>query len=384
MASIEDLRQALADRQRLPPEQARTMPSGFYTSEAFLDLEREQIFRKEWVCLGHVGEAGEPGSFFTTELVGEPLLVVHGRDGVIRVLSNVCRHRAHPVAKGSGKAKAFACPYHGWTYDTAGRLTDAWLMDSLPDFDKAQCPLPAFRTEIWQNFIFVNLSGDAEPLAPRLAPLLPSIEGYQHQDRRHVFAADDVWNTNWKCLTENFMEGYHLSITHRKTLHPITPTVLSEKVPGSVHFTAYRSPYSPETPERGPYHPKLDASLRRVSTLFCIFPSFVVSYASHFTLYMCLRPKSVSEVAIHWGVAGYVPSRDAPEVQAYVDLCNAFNAEDRQKLEALQTSMSTRHFQSGRLAPAPFEGTIWDFYLFMADRLVGPAPRSAKLPAAAE
>ena len=26
---------------------------------------------------------------------------------------------------------------------------------------------------------------------------------------------DHLWNTNWKLLTENFMEGYHLPVAHR-------------------------------------------------------------------------------------------------------------------------------------------------------------------------
>ncbi|MCF4167317.1 aromatic ring-hydroxylating dioxygenase subunit alpha [Zavarzinia compransoris] len=369
MSTVQTILEALEPFATAPPAVPRAMPAPFYTDADFLTLEEEAVFRKEWVCLGHAGEIPKPGDYFTTDLVGEPLLVVRGRDGAVRVLSNVCRHRGNVVAEGKGNARLFSCAYHAWSYKDDGGLVAAPLMDKVPGFDKADCGLIPFRTELWQNFVFVNLDGKAAPLAPRLEGLLPHIDPFQHQDRISVFVTDDVWATNWKCLVENFMEGYHLTPTHPRTLHPITPTSLCRKIPGTVDYTAYESHYSPDTPERTPYHPRLPETHRRHSTLFCVFPSFVVSYASHFTLYLCLRPKGVGEVAIHWGVAGYVDSVDAPEVAPYVALCNAFNAEDKAKLETLIKGLRSRAYVPGLLAPDDLEGTIVDFYRFMADRL---------------
>lgn len=369
MSSFDAIRQCLAPYLGETAGMAMAMPGPFYTDPEMLAREEETIFRKEWVCLGHAGEVAKPGDYFTTELVGEPLLVVRGRDGVVRVLSNVCRHRGNLVAEGKGNARLFACAYHGWSYKDDGALVAAPLMDKVAGFDKARCGLVAFATEIWQNFVFVNLDGNAAPLAPRLEGLLPHITPFQHQDRIAAYTADDVWKTNWKCLVENFMEGYHLSATHLRTLHPITPTSLCRKIPGTVDYTAYESHYHPDTPERTPYHPKLPTEYRRHSTLFCVFPSFVVSYASHFTLYMCIRPAGTDAVAIHWGVAGYVASPDAPEVAPYVALCDAFNAEDKEKLETLIEGLKARSYVPGPLGPDDVEGTIADFYRFMADRL---------------
>lgn len=369
MSDVAAIRQSLKPYLSKPSGLARAMPGPFYTDENFLAVEEQAIFRKEWVCLGHEDEIRDPGDYFTTELVGEPLLVVRGKDGQVRVLSNVCRHRGNIVASGRGNARLFSCAYHAWGYGQDGALVAAPLMDKVEGFDKADCGLFPFAVEIWQNFIFVNLDGEAAPLAPRMAGLLPHITPFQHQDRISVFTTDDVWKTNWKCLVENFMEGYHLSATHLRTLHPITPTSLCRKLPGTADYTAYESHYSPDTPERTPYHPNLPVEYRRHSTLFCVFPSFVVSYASHFTLYMCIRPKGVGEVAIHWGVAGYVENAQAPEVAPYVALCNAFNAEDKEKLETLIRGLKSERYVPGPLGPEDVEGTIADFYRFMADRL---------------
>jgi phenylpropionate dioxygenase-like ring-hydroxylating dioxygenase large terminal subunit len=129
-----------------------------------------ELFRKQWICVGHAGALGSPGDFFTTELVGEPLLVVRDSSTAIRVLSNVCRHGASPVAHGAGNATRFVCSYHGWTYGLDGRLLGAPLIQEDEHFAKGGCRLPQFASELWQGYIFVNLDG----LAPQLAPAAPT------------------------------------------------------------------------------------------------------------------------------------------------------------------------------------------------------------------
>jgi choline monooxygenase len=238
---VDSILAALGECAELPTERARSMPGSFYTSEAFLELEKAQIFRKEWICIGASGEIPGDGDYFTTQVAEEPLLIVRGGDGVVRALSNVCRHRGSPIAEGAGNHKRFTCPYHAWTYASDGRLLAAPYMEGNARFDKERLCLPSFRVEIWQGFIFVNLDGGAAPLAERLGPLEPLIRNYHHEQRHQLFTTDEVWATNWKCLTENFMEGYHIASTHPRTLNPMTPTALCEKVPGSAAFTAYKS-----------------------------------------------------------------------------------------------------------------------------------------------
>ncbi len=366
---VRRIREELTKLKALPAEMARTMIPTYYTSPAFLELEREEIFRKEWICLGHVAEIAKPGDYFTTELVGEPLLVVRGQDDQIRVLSNVCRHRANLVASGSGNARRFVCSYHSWSYNADGSLAKAPLMAKAPAFRAEDCGLPAFATEIWQDFIFVNLDGNAAPLAPRCDPFLPHIKNYHHPGRHHQYVAEEIWQTNWKCLVENFMEGYHLSAAHLKTLHPITPTSLCRKIPTPEGMTAYTSGYDPKVPERGPYHPDLTAEERRYSVLFSVFPNLTLSIVPNVTLYLMVRPVNADAVAVKWGLAGTVEDPEDPAVIRYRDLCLAFNAEDRAQLEGVQKGMKSRHYTSGPLAPPDYEGTVWDFYTYMASKL---------------
>ncbi len=314
----------------------------------------------------------KPGDYFTTELVDEPLLVVRDKQGQVNVFSNVCRHRGNLVATGRGRKQVHACAYHAWSYGLDGRLVRAPLMDATTALDQANCRLPQLRSEVWQNFIFVNLDGRAPALAPQLAPLTPHIRNYHNEERHLYYQREEVWQTNWKCLAENFMEGYHLSVTHPVTLHPVTPTELCEYVPGNGAFSAYKAHYTPDAPQREPHHADLTAAERRYSFLFSVFPGFVVTFMPHLTVYLALRPVAADQVAIRWGIAGHRPQIDAETLAAYVRFTDDFNAEDRVKLETLQRGLKSRFYEPGPLAPADFEGTIQDFYRFMAASILAP------------
>ena len=365
---VQEIREELTKLKNMTADQARTMPPIYYTSPEFLALEEEHIFRKEWVCVGHTGEIPKPGDFFTTELVGEQLIVLRDEHGEIRILSNVCRHRGNMLIEGKGNRKKFICGYHAWVYDSSGRLHNAPLMNTVNGFDKANCTLPNFPLEIWQGFIYVNLDGNAPPLAGQLEGLMPIIENYAMDERNFVFGEETIWACNWKCLAENFMEGYHLSPTHVKTLHPITPTSLCVKMPHDDYFTGYYAKYDPNYPERKPYPEGLTAEERRQSPMFCVNPNHVIGLATNACVYMILRPHGPDHVAIRWGVISTAQPDDQSAID-YVKLCHEFNAEDRAKLETLQKGLKSRYLKAGYLAPADFEGTIWDLYQFMARRL---------------
>ena len=78
----------------------------------------------------------------------------------------------------SGNTSRFVCPYHLWSYELDGRLRAAPEMRGAPGFDKSSIRLPEVRHEVWEGFVFVNLSGTADPLGERLAPLQPYIREY--------------------------------------------------------------------------------------------------------------------------------------------------------------------------------------------------------------
>ncbi len=367
--SLEALKAELRALPGTPAEEAHTLPPGAFTSEAFFALEQEHLFRREWVCLGHESDIPAPGDYFTSELAGEPLIVCRDADGPVRVLSNVCRHRGTVLLQGAGNKRVFVCPYHAWSYGLDGRLKSAPHMDQVAGFDKAACRLPVFASEIWRGFVFANLGGATEPLAKRLGTLEALIENYGIEHRKAVLVEEEAWAANWKCLVENFMEAYHLSPMHPKTLHPMMPSTLCERLEVGEGCSAYRGNYRPGTPQRRPFPEALTAQERNSSLLFSVFPNLVIALGPSTVLYLCIFANGPGALRVRWGLLAHPGEAGRKAARDYEGLVRAFNAEDKVTLESLQKGLGSRHLARSPLAPADYEGTVWDFYLYLARRL---------------
>lgn len=365
---VVDMLNTLHQIAALPEDQARCLPGRFYTDADFYAYEVEHFLKTQWHCVGRVDELPEAGDFFTTHLFNEPLLIVKGDDGQLRALSNVCRHRGMPLAQGRGHTRRFVCSYHAWSYQRDGRLANAPRMQDkgvVPD----SCRLPEFKIELWHGFIYVNLSDEAAPLAPQLGKLAALLAPYQTQAMRHVHTQEEIWHTNWKCLVENFMEAYHLSVVHPQTLHPYTPTSLSRKAEQDAAFTSYCANYPDSAASRGVGAPGLSEAERKRSTLFCIFPTQIVSQAATLLVSLSIQPLAVDQIRVRWTLSTYGDELTEQELAERLALWNEVNREDREKLERMQRGLASRHAPSGPLAPHDFEGTIWDFYRYLARSL---------------
>jgi phenylpropionate dioxygenase-like ring-hydroxylating dioxygenase large terminal subunit len=356
------MRQSLAALGALPNDAPRGLPGSFYTDPDFFTWEAETILRTNWHCLGRADEIPNVGDFYTLHLLNEPLLIVRDATG-INVLSNTCRHRGMPVAQGQGSAKRFVCSYHAWAYGTDGALLSAPRMKNA-GFDSKTCALPRFASFQRNGFIYANLADNVPE--PDLLALDALLAPYQPETYRHIHTASEVWNTNWKCLVENFMEGYHLSVVHPQTLHDYTPTGLSRKGPSGPDFTAYFANYPDSAAARGIGAPDLSAGQRRRSSLFCVFPTQVASCSATLLVALSLFPMTVDSVRVRWTLSTYGGELDAETLNQRIALWDEVNREDREKLETMQTALASRHATGGPLAGEDYEGTVRDFQTWLA------------------
>jgi choline monooxygenase len=193
---------------------ASTLPASYYNDASVLAAENRNIFGRTWQLVGRAEQVREPGQFFTAVVADEPLLIVRGNDGELRALSNVCRHRAGPVAKGEGKRPVLQCGYHGWTYALDGQLLRTPEMDGIEGFDRQAMSLPRFRVELSNELVFVNLDPSAPPLREFLGDLAERLERRNYSGYR--LAARKEWSVgcNWKVYVDNYLEGYHIPIVH--------------------------------------------------------------------------------------------------------------------------------------------------------------------------
>jgi choline monooxygenase len=373
-----------------PFSKADTIPATLYHSEEIYALEMQRIFAKEWVCPGLAADIPNVGDFITFTIVDQPIFVMRGKDGVIRSFSNVCLHRMMPLLEGAGSCTGkIVCPYHAWTYNTEGNVIGAGHMGGRdPLFDKKQFTLPQLRTEIWQGWIYVTMNHDAPTVSSLLSGLLPVVERYRMQGYIPVVQQDHVWNTNWKLLNENFMEGYHLPVAHKATVgawFPVGDTEFPEEV--FENFT-YQTFVKDENAKYGRAHPSnthMEGKWRHTSILPTIFPSHMYVLAPDHLWYLSLRPLGVGQVQLRFGVAL------APEVHAalgdtrqqwvteLVDFFDRVNEEDRVVVEGIFKGAQAPLASRGPLSW--LEREIHDFAGYLNRKLNPPQHVSARAAA---
>ena len=295
-------------------DEAFTVPPAIYSDAEIAKLELARIFRADWLCPGLAADIPNPGDYVTWNIAGQPIYCVRGRDGGIRTFANVCLHRMMTLLQDRGNCQRITCPYHGWTYDIDGRVIGAGHMQGRdPEFEKKGYRLPEIRTEIWEGWIYVTLNDEAPPVAELLRELEPEVSRYRLDKYVSVALQDHLWNTNWKLLTENFMEGYHLPVAHRETVgawFPVEATKFPEKVFDAFTWQTFEKD---ETAKYGRAHPDnthLEGRWRYTSLMPTVFPSHMYVLAPDHMWYLSLHPKDVDHVHVRFGLAV------APEVCA--------------------------------------------------------------------
>jgi carnitine monooxygenase subunit len=201
-------------------------------SEDFYDKERERVFKKTWLYMGRVERVPRSGSYFTRELrfLNTSIIVVRGKDDVIRAMHNICPHRGNkmlweddPFQEVQGRAPLLYCRFHGWRYKLDGSLHSATRKDLLLDFDADSCRVPAIQCEVWEGFIFVNLNPDnTESVRDYLGELAHGIEGYDFAGPHQVYRFNAELQCNWKIFLDGFAESYHGPYLHASSFGAVT------------------------------------------------------------------------------------------------------------------------------------------------------------------
>ena len=148
------------------------------------------------------------------------------------------------------------------------------------------------------------------------------------------------------------------------------PTKLCKKVEGGPGFTAYRARYSENFPGREPFHPDTTELERNQSMVIWIYPGFVAAFSPNSTVFMSITPTGPDSLQTRWGVAGHKDTFKDGEARSRYDFADSFNVEDKARLIDVNKGLSTTRYSGrGHLSPVDYEGTIWDFYHYVAERL---------------
>ncbi len=365
---------------------AVALPPSCYTDREFFEFEKEAIFNREWLCVGRESWVKEPGDYFTTSHVGEPIIVARTREGELKAMSAVCQHRAALVAEGHGSVRSFMCPYHHWTYALDGRLVSAPDMERAEEFDCAAIRLPEIRLETWLGFIFINFDLDAAPLGPRLTGLTDALANYDLANADGASRGEALgagWGQkyawNWKVHFENSNDSYHANKLH-KGFNEIMPTALAsfpEMPEGSAGY--YRdgptlekdAGFNPTDRAILPIFPKLTDKERGRVIFANIPPSFTLFARVDLVVFNIIHVQGPEEIATGsgWLVAPGVSKQ--PRFQERKQMTSSANPEvqrqDRHVDALVQTGLRSRYATRGRYswqegAQAIFNNWLVDRY----------------------
>jgi choline monooxygenase len=383
------------ERTRRPVIEARTLVREAYVDDEFFALERERVFATGWVAAGCVDELRKPGDVQVVDVAGRSLILVRGRDGVLRAFYNVCRHRgSRLVEDGEGNVGRFLrCPYHRWAYDLDGRCVGTPLFtgsdipadqqaifatDHASGFDRRDYGLLSVAVATFGPVVLVNLDSQPEPLAAHLGDLADRLAGYRLDEWRLARKAHYHVAANYKLIAENFMEYYHLPWVHPGLVR-VSPLDAHHRWQGSGMYSGMcTSPIAANT-ENGGWQdleplPGLNPDDAISARFIWLFPNIALNVLPNHVFLIHALPTAAGVTHETTYLLTRPEAADDPDSQPAIDRLAGFwdtvNREDVAIVERVQRGLATTPFPGGPMCYR-FEEPVHRFQNMIADRMTG-------------
>ena len=357
-------------RLKIDPDirRAHTPSAEFYRSREIYERQIDAIFARSWqlmppdvLALGRHEAA--PWTLLEDSL-SEPLLVTRGEGEEIKVLSNVCTHRGHPVAMQRCSSRRLRCRYHGRTFSQTGSLLKCPGFEEAEDFPRKEDDLPEVRHETWGPLHFVRLDGGGS-LAEHLQPVTERMGWWPLSDLQEDQAARRSYRvaSHWALYCENYLEGFHIPYVHhalnktlefgdyRTELFDHCSLQIGIAAPGEVVF---------DLPAESADHGKKVGAY-----YFFVFPNTMLNFYPWGLSLNVVRPTGPESTVVEYTAFVLDPSSRASGLGADLHLVEM---EDEEVVEAVQVGMNSRLYQRGRYSPT-HESAVHHFHRFLARTL---------------
>jgi choline monooxygenase len=338
--------------------EAATIPASWYTDERVFQLENQTVFGRSWQFAARRDQLRAPGQYVTTEIAGEPILIVRGHDGELRGFFNVCRHHAAAVmTELEGQTAQLRCPYHGWTYSLEGELKGTPDFTGVCNFDRAANGLVPVEIATWEKWVFVNCGTGVPPVnhAQDARATITDFPGDDLAQQIKVLGFDDLhWveqrryrlNCNWKVFVDNYLDGgYH--VPH---LHKGLDSVLDYSnytIENGEYYCLQSSPMVTRSPDDE------IGSVRggRRALYYWLYPNFMMNYYEGVLDTNLVRPLAVDRTEIVFDFYFADISTAARERNlASINVGDRIQQEDQDICESVQRGLSSRAYNAGRLS----------------------------------
>lgn len=309
---------------------ARTLPSDFYTDERFFALSRERIFARTWQFSGRVADLA---TLTPLELVGEPLLMVRGSEG-LRCMSNVCTHRGKILIEAACDANLIRCGYHGRRFSLDGKFLSMPEFEGVEDFPSPADDLAAVAAGEAGGFAFVSLDpvADLSEFVSNDA-MVPLGSG----ELKLTSTSEYRVNAHWALYCENYLEGFHIPFVHKSLNEVVDYGTYSTDV---FRYSSVQTGY--------------DAAGNIAGRYVFVFPNTMFNFYPWGVSVNVVRPVSVSETVVEF--LTYVSDGSLVGEGAGADL-HRVELEDEAVVESVQRGIRSRYYSHGRYSPTREQGT---------------------------
>ncbi|MDH3666539.1 MAG: aromatic ring-hydroxylating dioxygenase subunit alpha [Paracoccaceae bacterium] len=367
-----------------PVTNARGLPNAFYTDPEVFEEEKRKVFFRNWAALGFFSDVPEPGDAKPLTFLGQPLVLIRGRDGVLRVFQNVCRHRGMILIERPQKIeRAIRCPYHSWCYELDGSLRttphvggpgtnrhDAIKRDELGLFE--------VRSHTWLGMVFVNIDGQAPAFEEYAGD---AIARYADFDKPLYKCGGEGTFTmevkaNWKLAIENGAESYHLPWVH--------PGLNSySRLEDHYHIEAHgplcgqgTTVYNPSLSEDGRRFPEFadfDAKWNQGAEYPMLFPNIMIGVHKDQLWGFIVEPvshdRSIEHVQIYYADPSVAGDAWAGMRKKNAEMWAGVFAEDIFVVEGMQRGRHATQFDGGKFSPV-MDNPTHDFHAWVASQMM--------------
>ena len=363
-----------------------TLGGAHYTSPEQFAAEQEHVFETMWFCAVRSSDLALPGKFKKVQVGRESVLLVRGRDGLLRAFLNVCRHRgAQLCTEDEGEVKRnLRCPYHSWTYALDGKLVAAPNIGTLTD--DAGAPIDRYRYGLvpvalteWLGYAWVCLSDTPPPFEDVVSETTKTL-GDPDAINRYGIGGLDVGKrivydvaANWKLIVENFMECYHCS-----SIHPELVDVLPEfsrgvaaqaNVGQGAEFGSRVDGFTVDGSSGFDRLPGITDEQDRRYYAITVKPTVFINLVPDHIIFHRMYPIAVDRTVVEcdWLYTADVVA-SGRDVSHSVELFHRVNEQDFEACERTQPAMSSRAYRNGGVL-VPSEHHIAEFHEWVVSRV---------------